>query len=166
MRAVALVWRWYRHQATYLQVFIAGVGVVAAIGLVASIVRPQSDTEVADTTPLYQTLAAENISIGGRNRYRVYVMMPADYTRDETLAVLVDAARKALRDHRDARAVVVFGQTTPSTSEPFDKGRAQVSSDGKGWTGDGLFLSGADKNRIHVALGPAEHMTEVTQVPR
>lgn len=80
---------------------------------------------------------------------------------EKTGAALAMAARTFLEDNPRARVVAVFGYSEgDDTDDAYTRGVAEVSRDGKGWTGDGRHQVGAlggktDDGRILVAVGDA-----------
>jgi hypothetical protein len=119
------------------------------------------------TTPPYEVVKIETTSTPNRKRYNTNIVVPASYTRAQMVAVLTDAARRTLREQGDARAAVIFAFSDRSLADKgFDKGRAWVSRDGQGWTGNGSFSTGPDNNQIHLTIGAAGGPSEEAKVPR
>jgi hypothetical protein len=121
--------------------------------------------------PPYQTASAQRLGAGTRVRYEVSVLVPADYGRDEMMAVLTHAVRQTLAQRHDAEAVGVFAYSSPvQIGKGYDKGRALVSRDGRGWTGDGTFdvlVPGlVDRGKIYVTLGTVLAAYEQAAVDR
>jgi hypothetical protein len=124
---------------------------------------PVPPTPVPDkpaAVPAYDYVESTITSLPTRPRYRTDIVVPVDYGDDQMIAVLVDAARRTLRERTDARAVVVFAYSSRAQMQQIaDKGRAYTSRDGLGWTGDKTFFTSkpnlADEGKVYITLGSA-----------
>jgi hypothetical protein len=115
--------------------------------------------------PQYQVQDIQPISTPDRVRYRANVIIPGEHSPEAVVAAMAAAARGLLRERSDARAATVFGYREASeTGNAYTLARAQVSRDGRGWTGDGQFDGHADGNRIHVDLRPDSPLSPVLRV--
>jgi hypothetical protein len=84
---------------------------------------------------------------------------------------LAEAARKALRERPDARAVGVFAHRSRNVvGKGWDRGRALISVDSQGWTGDRTFAPVAreqkDDGRIYITPGTTLAPDEQIEVDR
>lgn len=135
---------------------------------------PETDragAAAALVVPPYQMLDSLRLGMPNRVRYEVNVVVPADYSREALVVVLADAARKTLRQRADARAVGIFAYSSATlVGRGWDRGRALVSIDGRGWTGDRTFAPVApglwDNGRILITLGTALAPGENIEVER
>jgi hypothetical protein len=112
---------------------------------------------LATPKPDYRYLGAEATSLPNRPRYRVNIVIPQGADREVQTMDFVDAVNRAFGEHRDAKAVVVFGYSSvEATSGPFDVGRAFASDDRLGWAGNGLVGFGSaerkDDGKIYLSF--------------
>jgi hypothetical protein len=111
-----------------------------------------------EQAPPYRTINSVRSGPPGRVRLEVNIVVPATYTREETIAVLTDAGQRTRRQKPEVKVVGVFAYTSlAGIGRRFDKGRALVSRDGSGWTGDRTFdpvaRGVADDGTLQITLG-------------
>jgi len=81
-----------------------------------------------------------------RRAVTVRIAIPDVFVEVATIATLAAAAR---REIGSAQAIVIFAYRTLSESGgPFTVGRAYLSDDGRGWSGDGMTEDGPDRREI------------------
>lgn len=154
---------------------IAGLGWLTSLACRSAIAPPalpatappEAEGPLPTALPVYEIRRVEDASFGGRTRFVARIVVPPEYDRSAMVTVLADAARAVVKDRR-AQAVTVFAYTEELIGQGvFDKGKAEISSDGKGWAGDGKFDRGPDSGAISLEIGDgARAGTERLTVPR
>jgi hypothetical protein len=123
-----------------------------------------------ETGPMYTVARNVPVSLPGRRRYQTDIWVPTAAAEADVIAALVDAARATLRADTEAKAACVFAYAddTP-VCQGFNRGRAWISRDGLGWTGDGRFPpygADSDDDAILVTVGEAGGHLEELRIDR
>lgn len=104
----------------------------------------------------YEWVSIEDVSFAGRARFRVAIVIPAEYSDDQLASVFREAVNRAFRERQAAKALVVFGHSSrDEVSKGADLGSAWASSDRQGWAGDGKFDATPDEGKIYLTIGSA-----------
>ncbi len=103
--------------------------------------------------PLAMNIAqVRDLSIGGRKRLEMNIVIPVSASTDEARATIAAAVRQALNDARKPDVVVVFAWRDASEigKTTFTWGRATASRDGKGWAvgSNNTFIGKPDNGQI------------------
>jgi hypothetical protein len=126
-------------------------------------VPPVEPTAVPPAT--YELVNMEDVTAAGRQRFRVAIVMSADYSDDQLKRVFRDATNRAYQERPQAKALVVFGHSSRAeVGKGADLGNAWSSSDGRGWAGDGKLESLADDGKIVLNIGSAFTVRPRSQV--
>lgn len=88
----------------------------------------------------YTVVSRKDVSVAGRKRTEVRAVVAGQLSREEKISTLAEIARR----ERRADVVVVFAYRSAAEERETAAtvGRATVSTDGKGWTGDGQSVVG------------------------
>jgi hypothetical protein len=109
-------------------------------------------------TALYTLARKAPVSLPDRRRYQTDIWVPAGADAEQIVAALVEAAVDTLRADGEAKVVCVFAHADETPlGQGFNRGRAWLSRDGKGWRGDGRFPphDEDDNGLIHITIGEA-----------
>lgn len=110
------------------------------------------------TSALYTLARRAPVSLPDRRRYQADIWVPAAADVEQIVAALVEAVIDTLRADADAKAVCVFAHADDTPfGQGFNRGRAWMARDGRGWRGDGRFPSSdeRDDGLIHITVGEA-----------
>lgn len=120
--------------------------------------------EQTNGAALFRVARTMPVDLPERRRCQRDIWVPAGADRDAVIAALLVAAREALRADPEVAAVCVFASADDGpVNQGFNRGRAWLSRDGNGWTGDGRFPPydecSDDHGDILVTIGdPRERM--------
>ena len=121
-------------------------------------------TATVETTPAPHTyLAVEREqSAAGRTTATVRIVIEGALTPAEKMSTLSEAARRELRSQQ---ALVVFAYSSlGEIGGPFTIGRAYLSVDGKGWSGDGQTPDGPDTGGVVGSVVVTQGATTETRI--
>lgn len=105
---------------------------------------PVSVTPSSSSLP-YQIARVDQVDSRGRSRWAVHAVITGGADQAAAVATLVEIARAQRQPH----AVVVFAyRTSGEIGGGYTFGRAWLSTDGLGWSGDGKFDDGPDTGQI------------------
>lgn len=109
--------------------------------------RPSRAAVSETTPPPHAYLAVEREqSASGRTTATVRIVIEGALTAAEKMSTVAEAARRELRSQQ---AIVVFAYgSLAEIGGPFTIGRAFLSVDGKGWSGDGHTPDGPDTGGV------------------
>jgi hypothetical protein len=134
-----------------LALLVAAAGVDADSGVV-SVTRPSAapmPSALRPTTtpaPRDYTVVERQVSTAGRTTATVRIVVDGEPSFDEKIATLANAARRELRSQQ---AVVVLAyRSALEIGGPFTVGRAYLSTDGRGWSGDRETPDGPDNGGV------------------
>ncbi len=108
--------------------------------------RPAAPATEATPAPVSYRVAERKQSASGRTTATVRIVIEGLPSQAEKIATLADAARREIQAQQ---AVVVLAyRSSIETGGPFTIGRAYLSVDGRGWSGDGTTEDGPDGGRV------------------
>jgi len=146
---------------------VAGIVAFALVTINPPDDGPEPTNAPAARVAPYQVVASEHQPVARpRNVFRVVIEdgLPPDVAG----ATLAAAARQALAFNRDADVATVFGFRPGDDAlggGGHTVGKAEISRDGKGWTGDGMFTVGAaEEDRGDVAVSVVTRVFDNVQV--
>ena len=133
---------------------VAGCGGAApAGGAGGEAVKVGAKSAPPERSTAYRVLAQERVDGDGRKRLRGRVVVTTGPDADRAIEAIRSAIQELLPAGGDVQAVeVLVYNNEAETNGPWTLGRAFASNDGKGWTGDGRFESGLDRNNIELDL--------------
>jgi hypothetical protein len=123
-----------------------------------------TQTAAVETTPApHAYLAVEREqSATGRTTATVRIVIEGALTPAEKMSTLAEAARRELRSQQ---ALVVFAYSSiDEIGGPFTIGRAYLSVDGKGWSGDGQTPDGPDSGGVVGSVVVTQGATTETRI--
>jgi hypothetical protein len=100
---------------------------------------PPTSTPTPAPAP-YTVVSRKDVSFGARKRTEVRAIVAGQLTREEKISTLAEIARRERR--ADVIVVFAFRSAAEERETAATVGRATVSTDGKGWTGDGQSVVG------------------------
>jgi hypothetical protein len=130
--------------------FAVAVVIVVALVAVNGSKDKGSDAPAGGVRPApYQVARDDDVSIAGRSRYNVDIVMDPTETDAAVQAGLADAVRDGFSRHPNASVIVVFAHSDQSlVNTGADVGRAFASTDGGGLGGSNSGLLGPDAEGI------------------
>lgn len=127
----------------------------------ANVRAPQ--VAAVETTPAphpYRAIEREQ-SASGRTTATVRIVIEGAPSAAEKASTIAEAARRELRSQQ---AVVIYAYASrEEIGGPYTIGRAYLSVDGKGWSGDGQTPDGPDTGRVVGSVVVADGATPQTQ---
>jgi hypothetical protein len=119
---------------------------VVVVTAPSATVRLAAPVTEATPSPLSYGVAERKQSMSGRTTATVRIVIDGSPSQAEKIATLVDAARREIQAQE---AVVVLAYRSPiEIGGPFTVGRAYLSVDGRGWSGDGSTEDGPDGGQV------------------
>lgn len=107
---------------------------------------PSARPAIVTPTPLAYRVIDRTVSGSSRSMATVRIVVDGTGSSAEAISTLASAARRELRS---SQAVVVYAyRRVAETLGPFTVGRAYLSADGRGWSGDGRTEDGLDDGGI------------------
>ncbi len=148
---------WLWGAAAVTLIFVGAVGASlrwaqpGAVVLLPSTAERQTSAVIAPPAastlpPLAYRVIDRTTSAVGRSQTALSIVIDAASSPAEAVSTLAAAARRELKS---SQAVVIYAyRSATEVSGPFTVGRAYLSVDGRGWSGNGLTEDGADDGGI------------------
>ncbi len=118
--------------------------VITATGLTRSL-PVQAEAQVTPE-PLRYHVVERELSTSGRTTATVRIVVDGAPSFAEKISTIADAARREIGAQQVVR--VLAYRSTSEIGGPFTVGRAFLSVDGRGWSGDGSTEDGPDGGRV------------------